>query len=83
MLINNPRHQLRILKLNISKITLFPAGSTSAFGEHFPDHERNIPGNPEISEVFLARLSLISDILGYWLPSGRDHSITFLTVYTR
>jgi hypothetical protein len=30
----------------------------------FPDHEWEIPGNPEITEVFPAKESLISDIKG-------------------
>jgi len=30
----------------------------------FPVHEREIPGNPEIPEVFPAKESLISDIKG-------------------
>jgi hypothetical protein len=35
--------------------------------------ERKIPGNPEIPEVFPARKSLISDIIGF--PDGdQDHS---------
>jgi hypothetical protein len=61
-------------------IKLFLAWNTSALGVFFPDQERKIPGNPEISEVFPTRKGLISNIPLF--PSWeRDHSMKFLTVY--
>jgi hypothetical protein len=46
--------------------------------DFFPDQERKIPGNPEFPEVFLARKSLISDILGFSAADG-DYFVTFLS----
>jgi hypothetical protein len=57
----------------MSLIKLFLAGNTSALSGFFPDHERKIPGNRDIPEVFLARKSFISGITGF--PAG-DTGIT-------
>ncbi len=57
---------------NVTIIKLFLDGNTSAWGG-FPDQEKKVPVNPEIPEVFLARKSLISDILGF--PAGDGGSI--------
>ncbi len=72
----NARHPPEVLRCAI----FFLAGNTSALGGFFPDQERNIPGNPEIPEVFPDQeVSNISDIPGF--PGGDgDHSLTFLTV---
>ncbi len=50
----------------MSLIKLFLAGNTGLY----PDQERKIPGNSEITDVFPAKKSLISDIPNSWLGTG-------------
>ena len=60
---------------NVNEGSPLPAGNTKTSRKGFFP-ERKTPGIPETPEVFPARKSLISDIIGF--PDGdQDHSLTF------
>jgi hypothetical protein len=75
-----------LIKLILARITYSIAGFTLPDREYFslrrgfPDQERKIPGNHEMSEVFLARKKHYQCHPGFPAENG-DRSLIFLTVY--